>query len=247
MDKLVAEYLLGKKDELPSLYDWGFDHARVTAEFGLSFIGSTSFERTLELKAGLRELVRVNDCNAEQGRIATYFIKVWGGITRFSKVDETLQQFSEFKGTSTVPVGYKPSFQRVSSWSKWASIICPEWACIYDARVAYSLNAINFLAGAKHPIFPMPEGRNSRLKMLDITTLILGDRLHRGDSSDPRSLRKKHFIPEHEAYARYLHLVRQVSNYLWDDSCHIHEVEMLLFSLADTDLYQDVFDRLSKI
>jgi hypothetical protein len=34
---------------------------------------------------------------------------------------------------------------------------------------------------------------------------------------------------------------------LWGDVDHIHEVEMLLFSLADGDIYQEAFNRLSKL
>ncbi len=33
---------------------------------------------------------------------------------------------------------------------------------------------------------------------------------------------------------------------LWNDTNHIHEVEMLLFSLADRQIYQDVFDRIAR-
>ena len=246
MEKAVAEFLREKKDDLPSLYDWAFDDHFATTEFGIAFTGKTSFDRTLELKAGLRYLVLSTRCEAEHGRVATYFIKVWGGITRFSKVRETLELFSPHKGSPAVPAGFKPSFKLISSWSKWASIVCPDWACIYDARVAYSLNAINYLTGAAYPIFPMPEGRNTRLKMLDVTTLLLGERLLQGESSDPKSMREKHFVPEQDAYLRYLSIVRKVSKDLWGDEKHIHEVEMLLFALADGEIYQEVFNRLAK-
>ncbi|EMR47915.1 hypothetical protein [Pseudomonas putida] len=246
MDKVVTEFLRERKDDLPSLYGWTFDHGLASSEFDISFSGETSFDRTLELKTGLRDLVRSTSCEAEHGRVATYFIKVWGGITRFSKVSETLELFSSYKGSTAVPAGFKPSFKLISSWSKWASIVCPDWACIYDARVAYSLNAINYLTGAKHPIFPMPDGRNTRLKMLDITTLLLGERLLPGESSDPKSMRKKHFVSEQDAYPQYLSIVRKVSKDLWGDEKHIHEVEMLLFALADGEIYQEVFNRLAE-
>ena len=250
MHKLVAEYLRPWKDKLPTLYSWDFDQGRATREFGLSFGGATSFDRTLELKSGLRQLVRDTDCHSEHERVATYFVKVWGGITRFSKVDETLSLLSHMKGSAAPPMAYTFPFKMISSWSKWASIVCPHWACIYDARVAYSLNAINYLAGAKHPIFPMPEGRNSRLKMLDVVTLLLSERLGHSQpnfhgASDPKTIRKNYFIPEKCAYAAYVSLVSKVSQDLWGDSSRIHEVEMLLFSLADASIYADVFNRLS--
>lgn len=246
MDTAVAEFLRKKKNDLPSLYDWTFDDHVASSEFGINFSGETSFDRTLELKDGLRKLVLSTRCEAEHGRVATYFIRVWGRITRFSKVSETLELFSSHRGSTTMPAGFEPSFKLISSWSKWASIVCPDWACIYDARVAYSLNAINYLTGAKHPIFPMPQGRNTRLKMLDITTLLLGERLLAGESSDLKSIKNNHFVSEENAYPEYLSIVRKVSEDLWGDEKHIHEVEMLLFALADGDIYQEVFNRLAK-
>ncbi|UVL81121.1 hypothetical protein LOY24_13625 [Pseudomonas putida] len=246
MESAVAEYLRDQKDLLPSLYDWKFDDAHAAKLFGISFAGQDWFQKTLELKEDLRSRVRSTACAAVHGDVATYFIKKWGGITRFSKVSETLELFAQYQGQKLMPLDFKPSFERISSWSKWASIVCPEWACIYDARVAYSLNAINYLNGGGHPIFPMPEGRNTRLQMLDITTLLLQERLQTGELSDPKSLRKRHYLPDRDVYVRYLELTRDVSMKLWNDTAHIHEVEMLLFSLADGQVYQDVFDRTAR-
>ncbi|MBF8776281.1 hypothetical protein [Pseudomonas fulva] len=245
MESAVADYLRDKKELLPSLYDWKFDDARATKLFGISFKGNDWFQKTLELKESLRSRVRSTACASVHGDVATYFIKGWGGITRFSRVTETLELFAQYQGHKQLPIDFKPSFERISSWSKWASIVCSEWACIYDTRVAYSLNAINYLKGVGHPIFPMPDGRNTRLKMLDVTTLLLNERLQPGEGSDPKSVKSRHFLPDREAYVSYLHMARGVSLKLWNDVEHIHEVEMLLFSLADGQIYQDVFDKVT--
>lgn len=82
--------------------------------------------------------------------------------------------------------------------------------------------------------------------MLDVTTLLLNERLQMGDPSDPKSLKSRHFIPDHDAYAAYLELARRVSMKLWNDTDHIHEVEMLLFALADGQIYQDVFNKMAQ-
>ncbi|MFG0548922.1 hypothetical protein [Pseudomonas sp. yb_9] len=244
MDKAVAQYLEEKKDRLPFLYDWKFDEALAAEKFAIEFTGANWFEKTLELKNHLRAQASTN--THQHGVIATYFIRDWGGIKRFSRVDETLSLFSQHAGSPVAPVTFTPPFARISSWSKWASVVCPDWACIYDARVAYSLNAINYMNGAEHPIFPMPEGRNTRLRILDINTLLLTKRLESGESSDPKRLKQAHFIPDNQAYLQYLTLVRNVSTLLWDDTEHIHEVEMLLFALADSDIYQDIFTQLAR-
>ncbi|KPG91922.1 hypothetical protein AEQ67_28505 [Pseudomonas sp. RIT-PI-q] len=241
----VAQYLIDKKDCLPSLYTWKFTTSIATERFGISFSGQTPFEKVMELKNSLRKQVASSTCTIQQGEIAKYFIKEWGGIRRFTKVEETLRHFSGLKGSSIAPQRLKIPFQGISSWSKWASIVCPDWACIYDARVAYALNAINYLAGANQLIFQVPPGQNSRLRMLDINTLLLSQRLQNGESSDPAKMRINHFIPKPDTYLRYLALLRGVSNAVWNDTSHIHEVEMLLFALADGEIYSDVFERLS--
>lgn len=129
MESAVADYLRDKKDLLPSLYNWSFDDARATELFGISFAGQDWFQKTLELKEGLRSRVRSTACATVHGDVATYFIKEWGGITRFSKVSETLELFAQYQGQKLPLLDFQPSMKLISSWSKWASIVCSEWAC----------------------------------------------------------------------------------------------------------------------
>lgn len=123
MDYAVAEYLQDKKDQLPCLFDWKFDEGLAAEKFNIEFEGLNRFEKNQELKYHLRARV-TNDDPAHHGGIATYFIRDWGGIRRFSKVSETQALFSELAGTPTVPITFTPPFKSISSWSKWASIAC---------------------------------------------------------------------------------------------------------------------------
>ncbi len=245
MDSHIAKYLEGHKDKLAELYSWDFDTKVPLEKFGILVKGDSWFEKTNNLKLALRK--RIEEKNQEQKeleRIATYFIKEWGGIRRFSKPEEVVEMFGNITGTDVCPKDFKPTFKSISSWSKWASLVCPKWACIYDARVAYSINAINYLSGGTHKIFPIPEGRNTRLNLLDVSTLILSAKINETDKSDPKSIRKSYFVKDSAAYIEYLSLVRGVSQRLWNDHEHIHEVEMLLFALADTAVYESVFERI---
>ena len=137
-------------------------------------------------------------------------------------------------------------FKRISSWSKWLSVVCPKWACIYDTRVAYSLNAINYISGAKHKIFPMPEGRNTQINILDVTTLLLSRKLSVADSLEPKAIRKSHFVSESAAYETYTKVIHDVHSLLWGSSAPCQFSEMLLFSLADTHIYEDLFGVVSR-
>lgn len=243
MNEKISEYLKSKKDNISSLYTWDFKVSVPDEQFGIVVEGANWLEKTLCLKRKLQEYIAENP--DAQDDVAEYFITDWGGIRRFSKSKETVRDFSQWQGNQTRPTNFKPKFSSVSSWSKWASLVCPMWACIYDARVAYSINAINYLSGGEHKIFPTPDGRNTRLGILDISTLLLQMKLKDGDSSNPKDIEKAHFVKEKDAYIEYLSIVVAVSNSLWGDNAHIHEVEMLLFALADADIYEDVFRKVS--
>lgn len=234
----IADYLRGEKDNISALYTWNFNDAEPQNKFGVVAEGTNWLDKTISLKRGLREYLSKNP--DAQVDVAKYLITEWGGIRRFSKSKETVEEFSKWQGSQTRPADFKQKFASVSSWSKWLSLVCPAWACIYDSRVAYSINAINYLGGGRHKIFPIPEGRNTRLGILDISTLLLKMKLKKGGSSNPKDIEKAHFIKEQDAYLDYLDMMVAVSKALWDDETHIHEVEMLLFALADTAIYEDV-------
>jgi hypothetical protein len=238
MNNKIANYLRGKKENISALYTWGFDETVPQKKFGVVADGTNWLEKTISLKRGLREYLSNNP--EAQVDVAHYFITEWGGIKRFSKSKETVEDFSKWQGSQTRPADFKPKYASVSSWSKWLSLMYPSWACIYDSRVAYSINAINYLDGGEQKIFPVPEGRNTRLNIMDISTLLLKQKLKKGCGSNPKDIKKAHFINERDAYLDYLDLMVTVSKELWGDETHIHEVEMLLFALADTVIYEDV-------
>lgn len=236
----IATYLSPYKDRLDELYRWPFDEDIPHKAFGFTFSGKTPFQKDSELKRQMSEAAKRAPSEEVKEQLATYFIKVWGGIISFSNAKAIIERFNPVS-FSAVPAKADFSFKGISSWSKWLSIVCPEWACIYDARVAYSLNAINYISGAKHKIFPMPEGRNTQLNILDITTLLLGKRLSAADSSKPKTIKTSHFVPEAAAYEKYTEVLHSVHSLLWGTSAPRYYSEMLLFSLADTYIYRDVF------
>jgi hypothetical protein len=246
MDELIAGYLEGWRDRVRDLYQWEFATAIPRAKFRIEVSGESWFEKTVQLKAQLRQRIGENtsDLAVLEG-LADYFINEWGGIKNFRGVGTVVENFRRIMGTDAMPQGFKATFAGISSWSKWASLACPNWACIYDARVVYSINAINYMGGGFHRIYPSPDGRNPRLQMLDVPTLLLIGKVQAGDSSVPKDLRANHYIAKAAAYREYLALVRRVSHRLWGDFDHIHEVEMLLFALADENVYQGVFDKVA--
>jgi hypothetical protein len=245
MHYTVAEYLSKFKDRIDELYAWPFDEAIPRTQFGFRFSGNTPFQKTLELKQQVSEAAMNATSDDEKERLATYFIRGWGGISKISGVREIVLRFNPVAFSETIS-NADFSFKRISSWSKWVSVICPKWACIYDTRVAYSLNAINYISGAKHKIFPMPEGRNTQINILDVTTLLLSKKLSTADSSKPKTIRESHFIGEAIAYKNYIDVIHNVSSLLWGGSEPCQFTEMLLFSLADSHIYENLFAVVSR-
>ena len=245
MHNEIAEYLSKYVSRIDELYRWSFKEEIPRREFGFSFCGKTPFQRTLELKQQISKAAEGASSEEEKGRLATYFIKDWGGIAKISDVREIVSRFNSVafsKALCKADFGFK----KISSWSKWLSVVCPKWACIYDARVAYSLNAINYISGAKHKIFPMPEGRNTQINILDVATLLLSRKLSVADSIEPKAIKKRHFFSESAAYETYTAVIHKVHSLLWGSSSPCQFSEMLLFSLADTLVYKDLFGVVSK-
>jgi hypothetical protein len=240
MHQQLANYLKKYKTKLEAHYDWGINDAIPRDRFGFTFSGKTSFAKTLELKQQLSYAAASSSRLEDKYLLAEYIIKDWGGIKRFSKIHETVQRLEPLRGKDR-PASFDFAFENISSWSKWLSVICPNWALIYDARVAYSLNAINFMSGSKAKIFPVPAGRNSTMKLLDSSTLAISLRLNTGEEDSAKALRATHLVPDNDAYLCYLDTVTQAHKVIWaDDDRPIVYTEMLLFALADTVIFRDL-------
>ena len=245
MHNEIAEYLSKYMSRIDDLYTWPFKEEIPRKEFGFIFSGKTAFQKTLELKQQISKAAEGVSSEEEKDRLATYFIKDWGRITKISDVREIVSRFNSVafsKALCKADFGFK----KISSWSKWLSVVCPKWACIYDTRVAYSLNAINYISGAKHKIFPMPEGRNTQLNILDVATLLLSRKLSVADSIEPKAIRKRHFVSESAVYETYTEVIHKVHSLLWGSSAPCQFSEMLLFSLADKHIYEDLFGVVSR-
>lgn len=242
MNLEIAQYLVPFKDDLQKHYSWPFDVNIPKSKFGFNFTGKNMFANTLQLKSQLQNAaIRARD-NEELKLLADYFIKEWGGHKNNFDILNLIETHKKISFSRDVPSNFDFEFKNISEWSKWLCIVCPAWAVIYDARVIYSINAINYLTGSKYKIFPMPEIRNQKINFLDISTLILNDRLSSTDSADPRFATDYHFVDKKIAYVQYADLIKKVGSQLYGKRSAGHiDAEMLLFSLADRQIFEDVF------
>ena len=173
-----------------------------------------------------------------------WIIKDWGGILT-AKDSNTIELIDDFLTSN------KPSYKRIASSSKVGSFMYPQKYIIYDSRVAYSLNWIILSQNAGKKFFPIPNGRNSKMMAFDMNVLIRLKNINHYCPDDINRLEKKRFISQNDkdiyiseidAYNELNKLIKEINSKLWADdrANNLYYTEMLLFSIADKEIYYDI-------
>jgi len=259
VDKIVA-YLQPLKGQLPQLYKWNPNlskliNFKVISEENMHELNKLSpYEKEIRLKKLMRE--KMASCKDDDlqlfDELCSWIVRDWGGI-RTAKEDSLKQLTLMFLQKRDA------KFERIASISKIAAYLYPEEHVIYDSRVAYALNWILLSCDAGRRFFPVPEGRNSKMCAFDIHVLI---RLKYIEHYVPQSLielsnekqyisklDKQLFIDKDIAYRHLNILIKAISERLWVDdlekSTKLYYTEMLLFSIADNEIFHDITKSLS--
>lgn len=250
---LIVAYLSKRKEELKNyLWDdkWGklFPIAKAFSKLPLpDFVGSMpSYDRNILMRPFVSSLLKEVMASRKQEnfeKVRRWIVSDWGGINR-GKLEPTLENF--------LNVNPNLPFERIASHSKVLSFWEPDQYAVYDARVAYSLNWILLSNGVKKDFFPVPEGRNTRMKGFDIEVLIrLNFASHYDESGNPKRPQKfvsqqdkRLFLENDEAYSVYCPLLSKVAEELWKGEDHrLLKTEMLLFTIADTVVFSEIVKR----
>ncbi len=252
----IVNYLAKFRDELPKLYQWNanidklIDFNILTTKEVKHLNTISPFEKELILKEKvnykLHELKLVEDQSFYE--LCLWIIKDWGGI-RAAKEEKTIPLIKEFLNSDN------PIFKRIASLSKVGSYMYPNKYIIYDSRVAYSLNWILLAENASNRFFPIPEGRNSKMLAFDMNVLI---RMKNSIHYEPNNIQdldkrqyinkidKSIYIPPKQAYSELNKLIAEVHKRLWNGDYNekLYYTEMLLFAIADREIFQDITDRI---
>jgi hypothetical protein len=253
----IANYLNQFKDKLPELYTWNAKIEKlidlgVITQSELNILNSkTSYDKEIILKKKinlkLHEYYKSN--KVLFNNLCLWIIKDWGGILT-AKDSDTVQLIKEFLNTD------KPSYRRIASASKVGAYMFPEKYIIYDSRVAYALNWIILSENAGKIFFPIPNGRNSKMMAFEMNVLIRQKNI---DHHAPKYITemdrrlyinqkdKTNYIPEKESYIELNNLIKEISSKLWNSekSKMLYYTEMLLFSIADREIFKDITNRLT--
>ena len=117
-------------------------------------LSGSSFERNVQLKQMGPTLWR----KVDHKLIASWIVRDWGGIR--GNNDKTIYDYVERIENNEFPSEYKG----VATYSKILGLIDPDKWCIYDARVAVSLNCIQLLSSADpRSYFPYLASQNTKI------------------------------------------------------------------------------------
>lgn len=254
----IVNFLKDYKNDLPQLYNWKAKLDKLV-EFNIlshseikELPSKVSYEREIILKKKIK--LKLHEYfKADKGlfyKLCLWIIKDWGGI-KSAKDSKTVDLINEFLETGAL------AYSRIASISKIAAFMYPEKYIIYDSRVAYSLNWIILSMDAGDYYFPIPKGRNSKMMAFDMNVLIRLKNIDHYSPSVISEMEKKQYvnnkdkskyIHKSEAYAQLNTLVKDISLKLWTGEKTkniLCRTEMLLFSIADKEIFMDITKSLS--
>ena len=252
--KNVGRFLEPYIPRIEQYYDWPFatDPARELLGYGFEK-EPNEYQKTVKLKKLLVAGIQKCDDFEETLKLGKYFVEDWGKVRRNRELAEKLRPFYVEKDRPLARSNSIKKIEGISSWSKYLSLLRKD-AAIYDSRVAYALNAINFLYGNVEYFFPVPEGQSRKLKIVSIETLFVVSKIKtQADSYSEEDFSHRQFaarvrrrlhIKEALTYRRYLDVLKRAGNELHLDLTDQHKIEMLLFALAPNKVLSALLDHL---
>lgn len=178
-------------------YDWSIPQ-NCPVEFATS---GNRLTDNLRLRQRLHEVWRENA--GDRVELGAWYVRDWGGVRRNS--EETIRTY-----VMLLP-DLPERMKGVATWSKLATLANPSRFAIYDARVAFSLNALQLLNhGSIVERFPIPLGRNTTIEA----------------AIKRRGLSRVRHRDRGESYLRFLQIVTSVGG-------ELQRNEMALFAAAE--------------
>ena len=277
--KSLGEYLKSYKESLDG-YTWDMQESCIkkAKEMGLMTVDDMQggFKETVKLRQSVADRARKicfensNNRANELTELASFVIKDWGALGG-NKL-ETISGYAQRFTGPTVSISSIHSYQDllqavapvrsslvfkmegIASWSKWISFIWSDWALIYDARIAFTLNAIHFISDLQVPVFIEPPGRNTLLEgfnaqssaVLNAMALTKKQEKYSYLQMEQVKLIKKQMasftIQKKSVYLYYLEVMKEAHQWLWEDaasSTPLLHTEMLLFKISTDEVVKD--------
>ncbi|NJM78703.1 MAG: hypothetical protein HC854_02030 [Flavobacterium sp.] len=197
------------------------------------------FNQNVKLKWILSEKYKTN---TEQNYIDFWIVNNWGGIRGFKLNERNIKKVKRFKKQLEKQKLSLDCFSTISSLSKISSFIDPENFVIYDSRVIYTLNWLILTCenqnGFKEKYFPMPSGRNKIITDFDMNTIV--NAFHISEYIENTEL----YVSQQIAYFKFCEFIKTNTEFIYGKGSKPYELEMLLFTLADNEIFKDLKKRI---
>lgn len=253
----IVEYLRPLSIKLNELYKWEFkiESLKELNLFTNIELDTLNIVNTFEREIKLKKLIlkKINELKSNNNPnfyiLSNWIIVKWGGI-KGGKNNNVNNYIDDYLNSE------RPKFDRIASTSKVGAFLDPSNNIIYDSRVAYSLNWIILSQSAGEYFFPIPSGRNSKMCSFDINVLIRLSNITNYIPNKFEELENKKFIsnrdlkkyiPKNDSYFHLRNLIKEVNKKLWEGDKekedNLYYTEMLLFSIADKQIYFDIVNK----
>lgn len=254
----IVEYLRAFKENIKELYVWNFPNDSHLDEalsngilskkvYEVLYKEKDIFLRNVKMKKEISKMIMGEVDIDKHKDIYSWIVNKWGRI-KVNNRSVLYNRVNGFLDNNRLDI-----FQGVSSTSKVLSFIDPQKYIIYDSRVVYALNWIMFKTEAGEKFFPIPEGRNTKLSAFDISTIIRLNKAEKylnnyGKKNVINKTDENVFIKKREAYMELCELVNLINSSLWDgdEKKYPFYTEMILFSIADTEIFKDIMNTFKK-
>lgn len=231
-----------KQIDLKERFDFNFDTSDKifsSSEIEKLENKTSSFDQNVELKWILSEKYKTT---SDQNHIDFWIINNWGGIRGFKQNERNIDKVQRFKKQLKDRKLSSDCFSTISSLSKVASFLDPENFVIYDSRVIYTLNWLILTCenqhGFKETYFPIPSGRNKIIANFDMNTII--NVSHISEYANKTAL----YTNKQKAYFEFCDFIKTNTKLIYGEDSKPYELEMLLFTLADKEIFDDLKKRI---
>lgn len=243
MKKVIEKLkLYSSQIDLKERFDYSFnlfDSIFISDETQQLSNEGNPFDQNVRLKWILKEKYeKVTDSTL----LDFWVINNWGRIRGFKPTDQNKEKIKTFRKQLLKHSLSKYSFSTISSLSKISSFVNPDNYVIYDSRVIYTLNWLILTCENqerfKEQYYPMPNGRNRIISDFDLNTIL--NLSHLSEYSQGKSL----FISEQQAYFDFCEFVKNTSKEIYGENAKPYELEMLLFTLADKEIFEELKEKI---
>ena len=234
------------------LFDWTWtvsdEVAEILHEYQIDAGKMGGIDNAIRVKRSIRNKINQNISAEERNCLLRWYVIEYGGVRANSNLDDSIFDVEELAHRGVVnEIASNVTLDGVSTETKCLTLF-NENLPIYDSRVCFALNVINYVYGYRDWFAKSPEGRNASIGLFDIREkFLLANRIRLQEVIEELSGGHKQraaravepiLVPPERVYYLWCQIVGRVSEILREtkniERASIDEIEIMLFTMAPT-------------